>query len=350
MRTSKDLLRQLSIDYPIIQAPMFGVSTPEMTAAASNAGALGSLALADLPYDQCADLIRKTRQLTNKPIAANIFLHSLPERTTELENRYQRTKTFLEQLATEHKINVHLPEFDAITLTSYKEQLNALVENDIKILSFTFGNLDASSIEFLKSGQVTLIGTCTSVEEALQLDASGIDIICVQGIEAGGHRGSFTDQHIPEIGGLSLLSTVRDAVRVPLIYAGGLYNAATINATKTLRADGFQLGSIFLCSQESALEEFEKKRLLDAKENEITLIRSFTGRAARGIANRYVKLVENSGLILPYPYQNKLTRALRTAARQQKNAEFVNLWAGQSLHAYSCDSTAAIIGRLINGL
>ncbi|SJZ51704.1 NAD(P)H-dependent flavin oxidoreductase [Sediminibacterium ginsengisoli] len=347
---SADLTHRLSIEYPVIQAPMFGVSTPEMTATASNTGALGSLALADLTYNQCAELIRKTRQLTSRPFAANIFLHTLPAITAELKDRYQRTKAFLEQLAKENGINVSLPEFDTIQLTDYKDQLDAIVEYGVKILSFTFGNLDPESIRFLKSKQVVLIGTCTSVTEALQLEASGIDIICVQGIEAGGHRGSFTERNIPEIGGLSLLATVRDAVKTPLIYAGGLYNGATMHAAKALGAAGFQLGSIFLCAQESALEEFEKQRLLKATENEIMLISSYTGRYARGIANHYVQLAENSGMTLPYPYQNKLTRALRDVAKQQKNAEFINLWAGQSLHTYSRDSTASIIGSLISQL
>lgn len=222
-----------------------------------------------------------------------------------------------------------------------------IISENCKILSFTFGNLDQQSIERLKNNGTILIGTCTSVNEALILEQSGIDIICVQGIEAGGHRGSFTNENIPQIGGLSLLSQVRDSVKVPIIFAGGIYNARTLLAVKTLGAEGFQIGSLLLNSEESALKDFEKLRLKKLKEGEITLTKSFSGRYARGIRNTFVEEVENTDFILPYPYQNKLTGELRKAARIQNNSEFVNLWTGQSISELNEGSTTEILGNLI---
>lgn len=339
--------KKLGIQYPVIQAPMFGVSTVRMVAAAAKAGCLGSLALGDLSADQSVELIRETKKLTDKPFAANIFVHHIPEVTDALKEKFIRTKQFLEQLARENNIEVEFPELETISINTYHEQVDAIIEENCKILSFTFGNLDDQSIRKLKENGVTLIGTCTSVNEALQLEKSGIDIICIQGIEAGGHRGSFEAEYIPQIGGLSLLSQVYDHVNVPLIYAGGIYGAKTLKAVKDLGAQGFQVGNLLLASQESALQLFEKERLKKVREEEIVLTKSFSGRYARGIKNQFIEAVENSEYILPYPYQNKLTNALRKAAKSLQNPEFVSIWLGQSIHRYSELSTEEILRNLI---
>ncbi|MCD0480157.1 nitronate monooxygenase [Chryseobacterium sp. LC2016-29] len=326
---------------------MFGLSTPEMTAAAAKAGCLGSLALADLSAEKSVELIRKTKKLTNQLFAVNIFVHHIPEITDELKEKYSNTKKYLENLAQENNMEIDLPELESLKINSYHEQIDAIINENCKILSFTFGNLDNQSIQKLKENGTVLIGTCTSVKEALELERSGIDIICVQGIEAGGHRGSFVSENIPQIGGFSLLSQVYDSVKVPLIYAGGIYNAKTLAAAKELGAEGFQIGSLLLASQESALKDFEKERLKNVNEKDIVLTKSFSGRYARGIKNKFIEAIENSEYILPYPYQNKLTGEMRRIARTVKNDEFVNLWVGQSIVDYNELSTHNILEKLI---
>ncbi|CAI8702438.1 NAD(P)H-dependent flavin oxidoreductase [Chryseobacterium sp. IT-36CA2] len=339
--------KKLGVKYPVIQAPMFGVSTVQMAVAAAKADCLGSLALADLSADQSVELIREMKRLTDKPFAVNIFVHHIPEVTDSLKEKYVKTKQFIEQLAKENTIEISLPDLEDIHINSYHEQIDVIIQENCKIVSFTFGNLDDQSIQKLKENGVTLIGTCTSVKEALLLEKSGIDIICVQGIEAGGHRGSFEAENIPQIGGLPLLPQVYDHVKVPLIYAGGIYNARTLQAVKDLGAQGFQVGNLLLVSRESALLSFEKERLKKVKEDEIVLTKSFSGRYARGIKNQFIEKVENSEYILPYPYQNKLTNALRRAAKSLQNPEFVSIWLGQSIHQYSELSTEEILRNLI---
>ncbi|MDP9960672.1 NAD(P)H-dependent flavin oxidoreductase [Chryseobacterium lathyri] len=338
----------LDVKYPVIQAPMFGVSTPRMTAAAAKAGCMGSLALADLSAAQSAELIRETKKLTDQPFAVNIFVHHIPELTDSLREKFVKTKQSITLFAKENNIEVNLPDPEEIKVNGYHEQIEAIIEEGCKILSFTFGNLDDKSIQKLKDNEITLIGTCTSVEEALILEKSGIDIICVQGIEAGGHRGTFDADTIPEIGGMSLFSKVYDHVKVPLIYAGGVYNGKTLRAAKELGAQGFQVGSILLASYESALQPFEKERLKNVSEKDIVLTRSFSGRYARGIKNKYIETLENSAYILPYPYQNKLTNELRRVSKTLKNTDFVGIWAGQSIHDYSELSTEDILEKLIH--
>ncbi|ASK32116.1 tungsten formylmethanofuran dehydrogenase [Chryseobacterium sp. T16E-39] len=341
------LIEKLGVKYPIIQAPMFGVSTPQMVAASAKAGCLGTLALADLSAAQSAQLIQETKRLTDQAFAVNIFAHHIPEITDDLRQKFVKTKRFIEELAKENHLEINLPDLEHIKVNSYHEQVDVIIEHGCKIVSFTFGNLDAESIRKLKEHNITLIGSCTSVEEALMLEESGIDIICVQGIEAGGHRGTFDPENIPEIGGFSLLSQVFDSVKVPLLYAGGIYNARTLWASKELGAQGFQVGSILLASQESALQPFEKERLQRVTENEVVLTRSFSGRFARGIRNQFTKALDETDYILPYPYQNKLTGELRKVAKAMNNADFVNIWVGQSIHTYSESSATDILKELI---
>lgn len=343
----KQLINKLN---PIVQAPMFGVTTPEMVAAANKANCLGSLALGDLNAEKSIEEILKTKKLTNDTFAVNIFVHQLPKITKELEEKYNLSKSFIEQLAQVNHIDVVLPKLEEIKVNSYQEQVDAIIDEDCKILSFTFGNLDEVSIQKLKSNGTILIGTCTSLEEALTLEKAGIDCICVQGWEAGGHRGSFVSENIPEIGGLSLLAKISEQVNIPIIYAGGIYNAKTFVAVQKLGASAVQVGSLLLNSKESGLHDFERERLKQVNEDEIILTKSFSGRYARGIKNIFTSTIDNSDYILPYPYQNKLTAALRKIAKQNKNADFTNIWVGQSISHFSEKSTTDILLQLVEDI
>ncbi|HBW82057.1 MAG TPA: nitronate monooxygenase, partial [Sphingobacterium sp.] len=151
-----------------------------MVIAASRAGALGSLSLGDLPPERCSELIRLTAENLKRPFAVNIFVNNIPKVSFDLRKQYSETKTFVEQLAAQHDLKVTLPELDSIHLTDYREQIDVIITHRCKVVSFTFGNLDTESIKRLKDNDVTLIGTCTSVAEAIALEESGIDIICVQ--------------------------------------------------------------------------------------------------------------------------------------------------------------------------
>lgn len=347
MNWKTHLTQILKIKYPVIQAPMFGVSTPEMVTAATKAGCLGSLPLGDLPAGKCIEVIRATKQLSNRPFAVNLFVNDIPALSDEIRAKYTRAAAFIERLAERHGLSVKLSAIDDIKLTDYHEQVDAIIEEGCKVVSFTFGNLDQSSIQKFKSNKVLLVGTCTSITEAKSLEQSGIDIICVQGIEAGGHRGVFGKGLLPQIGGLSLLAQVYETVKLPLVYAGGIYNARSFLAASMLGAQGVQVGSLLLGSAESALKEFEKQKLKEVDESEIVLTKSFTGRYARGIKNVFIDAVENTEYILPYPYQNKLTSELRRVAKTKSRLDFVSIWLGQSITGYSSCSTDEILIKLI---
>jgi nitronate monooxygenase len=348
MNHPNEITRKLKIEYPIIQAPMFGVTTPEMVAAAASVGCLGSLPFADLPIERCREITRKTKQLTGSAFAVNLFVYDIPDLTASLKIKYNTVKLHIEKLAAEHGIQVKLTNIDDLHVTTYHQQLEVIIEEKIPIVSFTFGNMDEPTINQLKNAGVTLIGTCTSVEEAKMLAESGIDILCVQGWEAGGHRGSFRTENVPMIGGFALLAKVVETVNVPVIYAGGIYNSQMLQAAEKLGARGFQIGSLLMGSKESAFKEFEKRRLRKVKESDIMLTKSFTGRYARGLRNAFIEAIENTDYILPYPYQNSLTSELRKAAREANNPDFVNIWAGQGINSYNDQSTADILQKLID--
>lgn len=241
---------------------------------------------------------------------------------------------------------MNIPDVTTFQLTDYRDQVDVLIAEGCKIVSFTFGNLDEESICRFKNSGTTLIGTCTSVKEAVTLQDSGIDILCVQGFEAGGHRGSFAQDNIPEIGGLALLPQVYDAVSVPLVYAGGIYNGKTLCAVKLLGAQGFQVGSMLLCTKESALLDFEKNALQKAQKDEVVLTKSFSGRYARGLKNAFITALDDSPYVLPYPYQNKLTASLRQQAKRQQHIDFVSVWTGNALPAFSDAGTTDVLLQL----
>lgn len=347
MDWKNDITRKLDIPYPVIQAPMFGVGTPEMAAATARMGGLGSLPLGDLPADRCIELVRETGKLTDRPFAVNIFVNEIPPVTDALRRQYDETRRFVERLASDHGLDIGLPGIESFQLTDYREQVDALIAENCGIVSFTFGNPDAGSIQRFKRHGTTLIGTCTSVEEALVLEGAGVDIICVQGLEAGGHRGSFAAGPVPGVGGFSLLPQVCDAVKTPVVYAGGIYNGRTLLASQVLGAQGFQVGSLLLCSRESALLDFEKKALADAGHGQVVLTDSFSGRYARGLGNAFTEALDGSGHVLPYPYQNKLTGELRKLAKKAGNIDFVSVWTGNSLPEFSTASTTEILMRLV---
>ena len=346
MSWKNDITQHFNIEYPIVQAPMFGVTTPEMVAATNAAGCLGSLALGDLSADQCTELIRTTKKLTDKPFAANIFVNNIPPLTEELIIKYNSIRSFIERLASDHGLPIKIPDIQTYSLTDYRDQITALIAEKCKIVSFTFGNLDNESIERLKENGIRIIGTCTSVREALILEKSEIDVICVQGLEAGGHRGSFDQDNIPKIGGLALLPQVCDAVHIPVVYAGGISNAKILNATKSLGAQGFKIGSMLLCAPESNLLDFEKEALKNITEEDIVLTKAFSGRYAKGINNAFIEALHGIE-ILPYPYQNKLTATLRNEAKKHKNKNFVSIWTGNGFPHYSNASTTLLLNNLI---
>lgn len=335
----------LKVDYPIIQAPMLGVSTPEMAAAVSNEGGLGSLAVGGLSPEVTEQLIHKTKSLTNKPFAVNLFAHDIPAFS---EEEAEPMRKLLLHLASKRGYELSIDDLNFKYYT-YHDQIQILAQESISIVSFTFGCFDNATIRFLKDKGCTLIGTATCVDEALFLQNQSIDMIAVQGIEAGGHRGTFIENiPLPQIGLFSLLPQIKNVVQTPLIAAGGINSSETIKAAFDLGADAVQIGTAFITTKESEAIDSYKSKIQEAKDTDTVLTRAFSGRWARGIRNKLMFEIEQSGLpIPPYPVQNSLTAGLRKLARQKDDSEYTSLWAGQSASKTELLQTKDVFRNLI---
>lgn len=336
----------LKIEYPIVQAPMLGVTTPEMVAAVANEGGLGSLPIGGLSPSQTVELIRKTKTLTQKPFAVNLFANSVGEPIPEDVIAMQ---DFLEKFCLENQIPYEKKPIDTFRYYSYTEQIDILLSEDIPIVSFTFGMLNDESIQALKNKGVVLIGTATCVKEGKLLEEKGIDVVVAQGIEAGGHRGTFLeDEPLPMVGLMSLLPKMVSHVSVPVIAAGGIYDGRTIHAAFSLGAQGVQPGTAFVASDESAAIASYKSALNQAKDTDTVLTKSFSGRWARGIRNKFISAVDSSGLTIPaYPFQISLAASIRAHANQRNDKECTALWAGQSASKAEAKPAAEIFRNMV---
>jgi nitronate monooxygenase len=326
-----DLTKLLQIKYPIIQAPMAGgVTTPELVAAVSNAGGLGMIGAGYLTSVQLSNQIRETRKLTNKNFGVNLFV---PTPYAIDEEKLQTANQILQGVLTELGIKDQhqLPTYDA-DLQTFHEQINILIEEKIPVISFTFG-LPSKEVETkLKQNSSILIGTATTVKEAILNEKAGMDAVVMQGVEAGGHRGTFyRSENESLIGLMSLIPQTADTIGIPIIAAGGIMDARGVMAAKCLGAQAVQMGTAFLVCEESGANNLHKNAIVDATEDQIVLTKSFSGKLARGIHNRFIEKFKDVEHLLPdYPLQNELTKAIRKAAALNGTPDYLSLWSGQS--------------------
>ncbi|ANH83677.1 2-nitropropane dioxygenase [Niabella ginsenosidivorans] len=331
--------------YPIILAPMLGVVTPEMVAAVAEAGGLGSLPLGGLSVEASRKLIRKTRQLTSKTFAVNFFANTAPDVEKNKEATGQML-LFIQNIL--KKKNWAENTGFCYQFYPYQDLIDLIIEEDIRFVSFTFGVPDDECIQKLKSNGIILTGTATSVSEAVMLEKSGVDTVVAQGIEAGGHRGTFLPGALPQTGLFALVPQIADAVKIPVIASGGICDQRTMQAAFNLGAGAVQIGSYFINAEESLATDVYRNLLKRATDTATQLTRSYTGRWARGIRNNFMELIENSQLPIPdYPIQNLLTTKMRELAKQHGDAGFMNFWAGQNARYAPAKPTEAIINELI---
>jgi nitronate monooxygenase len=317
----------LGIEYPILLAPMAGASTPELTAAVSNAGGLGAFAAAMLSPEAIHAGIARVRQLTNKPFSVNLFILGKPQPD---ERQVARALEILAPIRAE----LGLPPGEP--LAKYCEdneaQFAAVLEERPALASFTFGILNEAQVAALQSRDILVMGTATTVAEAKAWDAVRADLICAQGSEAGAHRGTFlADFESSLVGAMALVPQMVDAVRVPVVAAGGVMDGRGIAASLILGAAAVQMGTAFLSCPESGIPAAWRDALLSARDDQTRVSRIYSGRYARGIVNEFMRqLTPVAAEIPPYPIQNALTGPIRRAAGQANRPEYLSLWAGQA--------------------
>jgi nitronate monooxygenase len=303
-----------------------GPSTPDLVVAVGAAGGLGLLAAG---YRTAADLeeqIQGVRRRGDTPFGVNVFVPGDPVVDREALGRFAARIT---PDATALGVEVGEPRWDD---DEYGAKLDLLVAAGVPLVSFTFGCPDPADLARLRAaGTVTMV-TVTSAAEAAHAHAAGADVLCVQGAEAGAHRGSFHDGPAsePGAGALALrevLTQVRAGVPLPLIAAGGLMTGADIAAVLAAGASAAQLGTAFLCCPEAGTNQTHRRALRDPAFRDTAFTRAFTGRTARGLVNNFLR--EHSATApAGYPWVHHLTRPLRAAAASRGDAERLHLWAG----------------------
>jgi len=329
MWPSSALLDLLHIEHPIIQAPMTGASTPALAAAVSNAGGLGSLSCGFLTLRQLRRELEATQRATNHPFNVNFLMFGKPRKNPR---RARHARDLVAPYYTQLRLG-SVPEAKAKTPPFDTETLDVLTAARPQVVSFHFGLPGEEAMAVLKELDISVLGSATSVREALDLERRGVDAIVAQGWEAGWHRGSYMSSiEGGGIGTLALVPQIVDAVKVPVIAAGGIADGRGISAAFALGASGVQIGTAFLTCDEAGISPVHKQALLEAADDDTRLTKTFSGRPGRALVNKYIEEMTLHEHSLPdFPIMNTLTKPLRKVSADGGSPDFVALWSGQSV-------------------
>ncbi|MGH3146119.1 MAG: NAD(P)H-dependent flavin oxidoreductase [Rubrobacter sp.] len=335
----------LGIEHPIVQAPMAGgPTTAALVAAVSNAGGLGSLGAAYLSPDKLREQVKEIRTRTDRPFNVNLFVPLAFEADAL---RVERANEFLGPYREE--LGIEAPGVPLSFEEDFDDQLEVVFEERVPVFSFTFGSVAPWLVGRLRENGTSVVGTATTVREGLRLQGDGVDVVVAQGSEAGGHRATFLgDFEDAMIGTMALVPQMVDALTVPVVASGGIMDGRGLAGSLVLGAGAAQMGTAFLSCEESGADPWFKRAVLQAVEEDTRITRAFSGRAARGIMNRFL-LEGGAGEegIAPYPVQNALTRDVRAAAREQGRPEFMSLWAGQAARLARRTTAATLVRETI---
>jgi nitronate monooxygenase len=323
------LQKLLGIELPILQAPMAGVQGSALAIAVSNAGGLGALPCAMLGPDALRGEIAAIKARTSKPFNVNFFCHALPSPNAEREAAWRRT------LAPYHaELGV-----DPATVTAgparapfSAEALEAIRAFAPAVVSFHFGLPSPDLLAEVRTWGARILSSATTVEEALWLEARGVDAIIAQGLEAGGHRGMFLSGDLDtQVGTFALLPQIVRAVKVPVVAAGGIADARGVAAALALGAQGVQIGTAYLLCPEATTSAVHRAALKSDAARRTAVTNVFTGRPARSIVNRIVREVGPINAVAPaYPLATSALAPLRARAESQGSGDFSPLWSGQN--------------------
>jgi nitronate monooxygenase len=340
-------LRKLGIELPIIQAPMASVATPEMAAAVSNAGGLGSLGVGTVDANATRQMIAAVRARTERPFLVNVFCHrpAVADATREA--------AWLARLAPElarygAKPPARLTEVFQSFLTD-DARLAVLVAERPAVVSFHFGLPSRERIEALRAAGIVLLATATNLSEGEAVAAAGIDAVVAQGYEAGGHRGVFDpDVPDPQLGTMALTRLLVSRLGVPVIAAGGIMDGAGITAALALGAVAAQLGTAFVACPESSADAGYRAALLGPPARLTVMTSVISGRPARCLANRFTALAEGvEWQALPdYPIAYDAGKALHAAAKAAGEFGYGAQWAGQGAPLARALPAAELVTRL----
>ena len=330
MWPDRRLLDLFKTEFPIVLAPMAGIMDADLVIAAAQGGALGSLPCAMISVEKAREQINIIRQRVSAPVNMNFFCHKAVDADPAREAGWkQRLASYYREFGLDPAMPI-----DVANRAPFDAAMCALIEElKPEVVSFHFGLPDPALFRRVKAAGCIVISSATIVREAIWLEENGADAIIAQGAEAGGHRGMFLTEDIAEQPGtFALVPQVVDAVKVPVIAAGGIADGRGIAAAFALGAAGVQIGSAYLRCPESRVIAPARVALGQARDDSTVITNVMTGRPARGVANRVMREV---GPISPdapaFPHSATALGPLKVAAEKQGKVDFTNLWAGQAV-------------------
>jgi nitronate monooxygenase len=339
---------RLGVRYPIVQGPFGGgLSSAALVAAVSNAGGLGSYGAHGLTPNALRHVVDDIRTRTTQPFAVNLWVSTEdPEAVNVNADAVAAVLALLRPAYRE--LGLDPPAWSAPERPTFEQQVEALIDLRVPVLSVVFGVPNRAVIDECRRRGIVTMGAATTVDEARALEAGGVDIVVASGFEAGGHRPSFLlSAEASLTGTVALVPRVADAVRVPVVAAGGIADGRGIAAALMLGAHGVQVGTAFLACEESHAAPGHRAALFGATRHDTVLTRGFSGRLARGVRNRLATLLETMPRPLPYPVQSEMLAPLRREALVRNRIDLVSLWAGQGApllrHRRAADLMAALV-------
>jgi len=330
------LASRLGLQAPVFQAPMAGVQNHRLAAAVCSAGGLGSLPGAMLtPEGLRSELAALQKAACGRPYNVNFFCHTLPPSpdAKQLTSWHAALKPYY----SEFDLDAEKIPSGAGRVSFSAEVADVLEEFKPAVVSFHFGLPSKDLLDRVKSWGSLVMSSATTIEEGEWLEARGADAVIAQGLEAGGHRGMFlTDDLTTQVGTFSLLPQLVKRLSVPVVAAGGIADAAGVQAARALGADAVQVGTTFLCSDEATTSKVHRAALQSPVAQHTAVTNLFTGRPARGIMNRIMReMGPISGESLAFPLNTAGVTPLRAAAEAQGTGDFSPLWAGQNVNSPS---------------
>lgn len=340
----------LGIDYPIMQGPFGGnLSTVELTATVSNAGGLGGYGAYTLSPQEIYAVDKQLKASTNKPYNINLWVSDTDAVNGTVSDEYfEQTKSLFKPYFDE--AGIPLPEKPAPFASRFENQVDVILDVRPKVFSFMFGIPSHGILEESRKRGIKTVGAATTLDEAIALEAAGVDLIIASGFEAGGHRPSFLAPAEQSITGtFVLLQLIKEKVKTPIIAAGGIANGRGVAAAMMLGADAVQIGTAFLATDESGALPIHRQMLFSDLAKYTTLSRTYTGRLGRGITSRIAKdLVGKESQILPFPLQTTFMSPLRKAALDNHKWDMILFWGGQIAPILKHTKAATLMQSLLN--
>ena len=342
------LLTRLGVELPIVQAPMAGSQGAALAIAVAEAGGLGSLPCALLAPDAMRRELAAIRTMTSRQVNVNFFCHQTPEPDAEREAAWRRAlRPYYDECGLDPEPGPAGPP----RLAFDEAALDVVREFRPGVVSFHFGLPSAPLLAAVKALGVTVMASATTVDEARWLEAHGVDAVIAQGVEAGGHRGMFlTTDVTTQVGTMALVAQVVDAVRVPVVAAGGIADARGVTAALVLGASAVQVGTAYLLCPEATTSRVHRAALASGAASHTSLTNVFTGRPARGIVNRLIREVGPMHAGAPaFPLAADAVTPLRAVAEAHGSGDFSPLWAGQNVSGCR-NMPAGALTRALAGL